>query len=199
MARSNSAPSLTAIRGLLKAADYVWFRKPYSVNVVGYRTADLQTNTFNDWMTLSWLDDCGMWFFRRWPITTDPGVYWRVNPMNVNGCGILKTGQYRGLWKLGMFKGRYEALVQAGECTLWRDNDKNATIDLTGAEQTGRFGIACHRASEHRTSHKVSRWSAGCQVFADPDQYDEFLAIVRYSMRVFGPTVSYTLVEERQK
>jgi len=198
MAKSKHSkpPTLTMIRNLMKKNDYVWFSKPFSVNVVGYRTADINSNTFNDWMTVSWNDGQGMWFFRRWPITTDPGVYYREHPMNVKGTAILKPGQWRGLWKLGTFKGRYEALLQVGPCVVYRDNDKSATIELDGAEDMGRFGICCHRASSSRTSQTVDRWSAGCQVFSDPDFFDEFLAIVRYSMRAFGPTISYTLLCE---
>ncbi len=195
--RKSKAPTLTIIRNLMKKHEHVWFKKPFSVNVVGYRTADTNSNTFNDWMTVSWLDDNGMWFFRRWPITTDPGTYYREHPMNSKGTAVLKCGQYRGMWALGMFKGQYQALLQVGPCTVWRDNDKNETIDIDGAsEDYGRFGICGHRASASRTSTVVDRWSAGCQVFADPDNFDEFLAIVRYSMRTFGPKVSYTLLAE---
>lgn len=191
-------PTLTVIRSKMADAGHVWFSKPLSVNVVGYRTKDLQANTFNDWMTVSWLDEHDMWFFRRWPCTTDPGVYWRKDPMNRNGTAIVKPDQYRAMWKLGLFRGRYEALVQNAKCTVWRDNDKNETIDVgpDQKEQTGRFGICCHRAGDSRIAKKVNRFSAGCQVLPDPNHFDEFMAIIRMSMAVFGPTVSYSLVTE---
>ena len=193
--QKQQAPTLTKIRRAMKDNDYVWFTREYSVNIVGVRSKDLQANTFNDWMTVSWLDDAGMWFYRRWHITTDPGVYWRENPMNSAGTGILKASQYRGLWKLGMFRGAYEALVQAGNCTLWRDDSRDSTLELYGEEQTGRFGICAHRASINGST-KVGRWSAGCQVFADPNDFAEFLAIVKHSIARHGSTVSYTLLEE---
>lgn len=193
-------PSLTVIKNKVVSGGHVWFHKPYSVNVVGFRTKDMQSNTFNDWLTVSWLDEHGMWFFRRWPATTDPGLYWRKKPMNSKGTAVLKADmQYRGMWKLGVFRGLYEALVQSGTCTVWRDNDRNETIDIQPGvtrEDVGRFGICMHRASSSKTSKSVGRWSAGCQVIADPDHFDECMAIIRMSMRLHGPTVSYTLVKE---
>jgi hypothetical protein len=53
--------------------------KPYNLNIVGLRTADMTPNTFNDWEFVFWKYR-GSWEGMKFPITTDPGLYYLKNP-----------------------------------------------------------------------------------------------------------------------
>ena len=35
------------------------------------------------------------------PSTTDPGTYYREDPMNVRGTAVMQPEQYRGVYKIG--------------------------------------------------------------------------------------------------
>lgn len=166
--------------------------KPLNLNYIGIRDTS-GVNKFNDYLVLFWKYK-GQWssFYR--PATTDPGTYWLNNPMNVEGTAILKEGQHRGAWKLGKHKG-YEALVQRKEVTVIRDGNKDGILDLdSGYEETGFFGINHHRANAKNESTQVDKWSAGCQVTADPHLYDVFIKLCQESAEVWGEGLTYTLL-----
>lgn len=165
--------------------------KPLNLNYVGIRDTS-GVNKFNDWLVLFWKYK-GQWssFYR--PATTDPGTYWLNNPMNVEGTAILKEDQYRGAWKLGKHKG-YDALVQKKEVTVIRDGNKDGILDLAGYEETGFFGINHHRANAKNESTQVDKWSAGCQVTADPHLYDIFIQLCKESQEIWGEGLTYTLL-----
>ena len=167
--------------------------KAFNLNYVGIRDAS-SVGQFNDWLVLFWKHN-SQWnsFIRKG--TTDPGTYYLNNPMNVDGTAILKEGQHKGAWKLGKHQGKYEALVQRKPVTVIRDFDRDSELDLdSGVEKTGMFGINHHRANSKRESTVVGKWSAGCQVTADPHEYDVFLSICKESFELYGNAISYTLL-----
>jgi hypothetical protein len=170
--------------------------KPYNLNIVGVRNSSAVPNYFDDQMYLIWKHR-GVWNVKMFAITTDPGTYWLMNPMMVQGTAILKEGQYLGLWKLGLHKG-YEALVQSAPCTVIRDVNRNNRLDFNGPEEAGFFGINCHKATSRGVSETVDKWSAGCQVHPDSQKYDSaFMAIIKEGLSIWGERVSYTLLNER--
>lgn len=178
---------------------YAFFDKgDYNLNIVGFRTEDDRSNLFNDWICLAFRQNDIPHLF-VFAATTDPGVYWRKHPMNVDGTAILKPGQYPGAFHIGKHQGKYEALVQRGPMTVYRDNDKDDQLD-TGPgvqEQTGLFGINLHRASMMNAPGEIGKWSAGCQVIADGADFDLFMAIARRAARDWPAKFTYTLLDER--
>ena len=118
--------------------------------------------------------------------------------MNVKGTAILVPGQYRGSHKIGLHRGKYKALVQTGgRVCVYRDNNKDDILDMDPAtEQDGYFGINLHKAGSHST--EVDKWSAGCQVWANADDFAAFMAIVEKSAETYGPQFTYTLIDEPQ-
>ena len=182
---------------VLKEKDYAVFEedsKKFNLNIVGIRTNDQQSNRFNDGMVIFWRY-LGRWNSIGFPITTDPGTYWRKNPMNVKGTAILKEGQHKGMWKVGKHKG-YPALQQNKPCTVIRDNNEDNILDFNGEEDFGHFGINQHKAGHNST--QVDKWSAGCQVWANADDFAAFMAIVEKSAETYGPQFTYTLIDEPQ-
>jgi len=187
-----------AISGAVKARGGIIFEDPagYDLNIVGIRSNDTEANTFNDFLTISYrLKD--QWVFFAFPATTDPGLYWRRNPMNVSGTAIIVPGQYRGAYSIGRHKG-YPALRQTGELAVWRDANKDRVLDM-GSEiptEIGHFGCNIHRANSDHASAQVDKWSAGCQVVQDPTHFMFFMELCETAAASFGNSFTYTLITE---
>ncbi len=169
----------------------------YDLNLIGIRSKTRKANEFDDLMTCTYKEG-GRWVTRYWPCTTDPGAYWLENPSRVSGTAILAPGQYRGAYRLGKHRGRYEALCQSGKVMVFRDSNKDEILDTSADTiEEGYFGINIHRANSKRKSVPVEKWSAGCQVIADPSDYAELILLAHTQIDKRGfKTFTYTLIEE---
>lgn len=189
---------LSWILNKMHESGYVVFKKdhiPYNLNIVGIRSASREANAFDD--HIAWFYKYkGTWTFRVYKATTDPGLYYLNHPTNVHGTAILKAGQYRSAYQLGMHRNRYLALKQVRPVTVIRDTDTDNSLDLSaGKQQTGIFGINIHRGSAQSESPLVNRWSAGCQVIADPVNFNEFIEVCKKARHQWGASFTYTLLE----
>jgi len=182
----------------LKKHDHPLFKGDYNLNLIGVRSNDADANSFNDVLVVLYEID-GKQEFHVFKMTTDPGIYYRETPINVNGTAVLVPGHYKSCWKVGAHRGQYYALVQRGEMAVYRDNnhDKNLDKDSDSIE-TGLFGINLHRANKNQSSLQVDKWSAGCQVMSDPDDFDFVMGLVNESAKIYGDKFSYTLLTEDQ-
>ena len=176
--------------------------KGYDVNIVGVRNSKTKgrvTNAFDDTLTISYKID-GEWQYHEFNCTTDPGSHWVENLLNEKGVAILKPNQYRGSHKLDFHQGRYLALRQKSDVTVYRDNDRDNNYDLNESKtDTGIFGINIHRVTGRSggKSIRVDKWSAGCQVIADNDDWHTFLGICQSAREIHGNSFSYTLIESK--
>ena len=177
--------------------------KGYDVNIIGIRNSETKgrvTNAFDDLMTIAYKLD-GEWQYHEFNCTTDPGSAYMDNPILENtGCAILKPGQYRGSHKIRLHGGKYTALGQKKDVTVYRDNDRDNNYDLDESKtDTGLFGINIHRATGRKggKSTRVDKWSAGCQVIADNNDWHEFLDICQSAREIHGNSFSYTLIESK--
>ena len=191
------------IESTIKSKGYSWFdQKDYNLNIVGVRnssTGDEVTNSFDDKITLSYKVD-GEWRFHSFDCTTDPGRYWVENIMRVEGVACLKAGQYSGAYAIGLHRGKYDALRQQRNVTVYRDSNKDGCYDLDDDNtQTGLFGINIHRATARagKTSTQVDKWSAGCQVIAANEDWNEFIEVCYKARDVWGNNFTYTLIESK--
>ena len=194
------------IETAVKAKGYKWFEDPsnkgYDVNIVGVRnnkTKGRVTNAFDDHITISYKLD-GEWYFECFKCTTDPGTHWVENIMREEGVAILKPGQYRGSHKLRLHQGKYMALGQQKPVKVYRDNNRDGKYDLIEESvQEGLFGINIHRATGRSggTSTRVDKWSAGCQVIANNDDWHCFLDICQTAREIWGNNFTYTLIESK--
>ena len=117
----------------------------------------------------------------------------------MSGTAILVPGQYRGAYRLDKHQGRYEALCQReGKVKVFRDSNKDKILDMDpDTIEEGFFGINIHRANARRESPEVQKWSAGCQVIADPSDYAELILLAHTQVDKRGfKTFTYTLIEE---
>ena len=190
------------IEAAVKAKGYKWFEdvndKGYDVNIVGVRNNETKgrvTNAFDDHITISYKID-GEWQFHCYKCTTDPGKHWVENIMRKEGVAVLKPGQYRGSHKIRLHAGKYPALGQQRDVTVYRDNNKDDVLDFDCGTQSGLFGINCHRSNQNVISTNVDKWSAGCQVFENPKDFSLFMDICNKAANNWGNKFSYTLLLE---
>ena len=175
----------------------------YDVNIIGIRnsaTKNKVTNKFDDTITLSYKDENGEWNYHEFDCTTDPGTHWVENVMNDKGVAILKPNQYRSSHKLRLHAGKYLALGQQNKVTVYRDDNRDDNYDLNESKtDTGLFGINIHRATGRagKKSTQVNKWSAGCQVIADNDDWHCFLDICQSAREIWGNNFTYTLIESK--
>lgn len=180
---------------ILKSKGYSYFTNGiYNLNIIGVRSKDSKesVNVFNDTLVLIYTAEDGK-HIEVFPITTDPGLYYLKNNLSIKGCAILKEGQVRGGWQIGLHQGKYKALVQKKPVTVYRDSNKDSKLDFVN-EETGMFGINIHKSGESST--QVDRWSAGCQVFARVKDFNKFMNLVQKGNNKYGNSFTYTLINE---
>ena len=189
---------LDMIQATLQEKGFKIFTRPFELNIVGVRANSIQPNSFDDHITVFFKGNDGKWQFHQFPATTDPGTYWLQNPMNPQGTAILKHGQYLNSHRIGLHRGKYLAVVQQRPITVIRDYERNASLDLVnGKEQTGLFGINIHHAAINGTTKSVDKYSAGCQVFANINDFNVFMQLAQKHKQVYGNNFTYTLIDER--
>lgn len=163
---------------------YKWF----DFQIVGVRSKADAPDKFDDLIgliegnTITWFTG-----------TTNPGVHWLKNLLNPKGAALLKPNQYVNTWKLDLHQGKYLALCQRKNVVVYRDGDKDDFAEETAVTETGLFGINIHRANANLVSQLVDRYSAGCQVLNNPQDFDYLIKRCKASnLKDF----TYTLLKE---
>lgn len=185
---------------ILAAMDRNGYRfDEHGINLVGVRntlTGERDKDTFNDQLAILFYQERRP-ILLTMPMTTDPGRAWRVAPITEAGTAILVPGQYPDLWRIGSHRGSHTALVQNAPCEVYRDSTGDAGLDFDElTTERGQFGINLHRTAINHTPKLVDRWSAGCQVIADYDDFSLAMALCRKADRAGQKTFTYTLLEE---
>lgn len=166
-----------------------WFRGPYNLNLLGFRAPADGTNLFDDCFAVAGEDDAGRPFFKRYRCTTDPGRKSLDHPTRVAGTFTLAPQRVKGMWEIGLHKGKYPALHQAPGAILygWRGSDRTKLYH--DAE-----GINCHHAAG---ATRVDWYSAGCQTLQLTKSLDEVLTLCRLQIarKPSAKTFSYELID----
>ncbi len=183
---------IAALTGL----GYRVFHRPFELNIVGIRSKSNIPNIFNDVINVLYKDGAGTWQLYTFSATTDPGTYWLQNPMNPQGTAILREGQYLNSHIIGMHRNKYLALVQRSPVTVIRDITRDGTLDFSGNEDRGLFGINIHRAMQQGVTKVIDKFSAGCQVFSDVADFNSFMAMCAKHRQLYGNSFTYTLLHE---
>lgn len=189
---------LSRIKEILKEYGFVLYTRPYELNIVGLRSKSVQSNAFDDEIHVFYKKPDGKWDYHIFPATTDPGTFWLNNPSYPQGTAILAQGQNVDAYAIGKHRGMYEALVQQKPVTVIRDYDRDAILDFkNGTRQTGSFGINIHRAQSSGPTRSIDKYSAGCQVFKNVDDFLAFMELCRQHAKLYGNKFSYTLIDFR--
>ena len=156
-------------------------------------------NKFDDALVVIYRDRKRNWEVRSYSITTDPGKIWQEKPMNSKGCAILVPDQYRGVYKIdGHGVTGYPAMCQRrGNVKVFRDPDRDHEHDRdAGTIDEGMFGINIHRSRKYGEADLVNSYSAGCQVFKNTTDFNDFMKLANKSADKFGNAFTYTLISE---
>ena len=190
-------------RKTLQSKGYAFFglenKAAYNVNIIGVRSDEDIFNKFDDALVVIYRDRNKNWEVRSYSITTDPGKIWQEKPMNSKGCAILVPDQYRGVYKIdGHGVTGYPAMCQRlGNVKVFRDPDRDHEHDRdAGTIDEGMFGINIHRSRKYGEADLVNSYSAGCQVFKNTTDFNDFMKLANKSADKFGNSFTYTLISE---
>lgn len=196
-------PTIEKIHEVMVKAGMVVFTTPYSVTLGGIRTKDNSSNKFNDWLFASFYDHKGDLYSIIEAGTTDAGLYYRENPINIKGTAIIQHGvQHRGVYQyqnpkdnpdLPGHKGK-EAFRQIKDMKYWRDADRDIYLEFDGEEEVGNNSTNGHDMGT--TGNNVDKWSAGCWG-APEETMDLLYAMARDQIKNgLGDKLSYAMLHE---
>lgn len=170
----------------------------YNLNIIGIRSNTARLDEFGCQLMITWKIN-GVWHDVSYRITTYPGRYYLIDKLlNPAGCAILVPGQYRNIYAIRLHNGKYNALCQTyGKVRVFRDKDRNRNFGLDiNTIVSGEFGINIHNSPDKKTTLRVGAYSAGCQVFADDNEFNDFMRHLYKSADNFGNKFTYTLINE---
>lgn len=187
---------------LFKKKGYAYFTNGnFNLNIIGVRADNNHkvTNLYDDIIVVIYRDGRGQLTRDLYNITTEPGAYFMTKKLgNSKGTAILVPGQYRSTWKLDLHRGKYKALCQRKPVKVYRDGNFNSVYDLNPEKiDTGLFGINIHRSNEAWTRNTIDQYSAGCQVFNNPNDFQSFIRTCEKQRTLYGNSFTYTLIDEK--
>lgn len=200
--------TIEKVRDVILDKKYRWFETGfYNLNIIGVRSTTSESNKFDDRLLVIFRDRNSQMVMKEYPITTDPGKPWLLKPMDPGGTAVMVPGQYPGAYMIGIHgrskpaSRRYKALEQCGKIAYVRDNNRDSLIDTSLYKDPTKvfWGILktnIHRSSRFTLQRMVETYSAGCQVFQDPKQFDEFMDICEKARDLHDNRFTYTLLEE---
>eukprot|EP00899_Mesostigma_viride_P016521 jgi/Mesvir1/24870/Mv22103-RA.1 len=165
------------------------------MNIFGVRFNSTTVDKFDDYICVAFRDSRGVMVLKRWKGTTDPGLHYLMSPLEAKGTAILVPGQYRGAYTVGMHTKLYAALTQTRPVKVWRDNNRDAALDMGGKVDLGKYKINIHRSDPYCQAYAVGKHSAGCQVFMRVLDFQELMTLVHEGSK-WGKTYTYTLLTE---
>jgi hypothetical protein len=81
---------------------------------------------------------------------------------------------------------------------VYRDKNKDDKYNRIPEDITqGIYGINIHRSSPTGSSNLVNKWSAGCQVLQDVNDFNELMHIAHLALGKYGNSFTYTLLESK--
>ena len=171
----------------------------YDLNIIGIRNViDPKDNRFDDQIVIAYRCN-GKWITETAAFTTDPGAYW-LTKEDYRDCAVyMHPQQARGAYKIGSHRG-YKALRQIRSVRFWRDGDKSFSPRYGGPIFKDMIGLNIHRSSKKEGgSLYVDRWSAGCQVFQNNNDFERFLELCELQISSLGyRTFTYTLITNKE-
>lgn len=188
---------LSRIRGILRRKGYEIYTRPFELNIVGLRSKHTKPNRFDDEIHIFYKTNKRKWNYHLFKATTDPGTYWLNNPAYPQGTAILKEGQYKQAYAIGLHQNRYKALVQVRPVLVIRDFDRDSILDFKSDRIEKGSGINIHHASSKGKTLYVDKYSAGCQVFQSAEDFQLFMLLCENHRELYGNVFTYTLIDFR--
>ena len=156
-------PTIEEIHEVMLENGMKVFTTPFDCTLGLIRTIDNKSGKFNDWIFMSHPTDNGGINSIIVPGTTDAGLYYRLNPINIDGTAIIQHGkQFHGAFthmEKGGHKGQ-EAFRQTGGIDYWRDINRDEYLDFTNPKEDKIYNTNGHDMGT--VGNNVGKWSAGC-------------------------------------
>lgn len=197
-------PTLDEITRVMTAKGYKLYKGQKKgergLNLVGIRRKTASPDKFDDTIAIFFLIP-GAADVMYFSITTDPSPHYLKHPINSAGTAILKEGQYIDTHKVSMHSppggNKHMAVCQRlGNVIVFRDKNKDGKLNFVNP-QSGTFGINIHKGPLNGDwDTKSPNYSAGCQVFADADDFKIFLDRCKKEAADVKNVFSYTLLNE---
>lgn len=171
------------------------------VTLIGIRKrGSYVSNKFDDFMVMYWSEG-GKEQTRIYKITTEPGAILqkKLSKYNQDGIAMMAEGQYVDMYIHGQHN-KYDALRQNKAAYFyrqkWPETGGKYTFDQS-KKIFAAIGANIHRAAETYESTTIFNWSEGCQVFANPTEFKQFLDICKaFTQKYNQKNFTYTLVNE---
>jgi hypothetical protein len=181
-------PTFDKIKALYAKKGYFWSD---IINIFGIRKVNGKVNEYDDLIGVCFNNGTG-WDFFCFIATTEPGLDYLIDPMNPAGTSVVALGQHKNVWALGLHQNRKDrpSLVQVGTFEIYRDNNKDAVIDLINPQFATGKGINLHWSFAPKGTKRVGKSSAGCQVVLNEAAMERILDFAR---RSGNKTFTYTL------
>ena len=189
-------------------------KKEFALNILGIRSNSRESLYFDDYLVvfrkckkpnnISIITSTFLRIYEQgylldiYNITTNPGTPNLLKPINKKGAGILAEGQYPNVYAKGLHKD-YPALIQIGTFKVYRDNNKDDKFDLDSKtlEIAVNTGFNIHRASKWKIAEIIGLYSAGCQVFQNPFDFEtKFMWTIDEAIKEGFKFFTYTLINE---
>lgn len=125
--------NIRLIKSVAEKNNFVVFEnnsKPFNLNIWAIRNNNRVAGAFDDTLLVFYKNAKGSWIFHDFKVTTDPSEISLLKRKVTRGVAIVRKGQYRNCWELGLHKGSYPALVQRGNLTVIRDFNKDNILDI---------------------------------------------------------------------
>jgi len=152
------------------------------INMFGIQNENkMNEDVINDWICIADNKTKIIYKFRG---STNPGIYYTNHLINskLKGVAHIANGYHPKVYVVGFHKGKYEAMVQRGaKIRIWRDVDKDFKKSTKDIVCKGWFGTNIHKMSDWKVLTRIGRYSAGCQIIADPKEFRQFMSIVKAS------------------
>lgn len=190
-------PTIKEIRTVMLKLRMAVFTKPFDMTLGAVRTKDNKANTFNDWLFMFYYDATGKLCGIVEKGTTDAGLYYRMNPMQIDGTAIIQHDvQHRGAYtymEVGGHKGQ-EAFRQTSDMLYWRDANRDVYLNFTGRTIRAIFNTNGHDMGS--VGNLVNQWSAGCWG-STQKVMDKFYLLAKLQIKYgLGAKFSFALLHE---
>lgn len=190
-------PTILKVKNVMLLLGMKVFTRPFDMNLGGVRTSDNSADTFNDWLFMFYHDENGNLCGTVEAGTTDAGLYYRLNPIHVNGTAIIMHSvQHKGAYTY-MEKGGHngqEAFRQTGNMKYWRDSDRDKYLEFDGVEEEAIYNTNGHDMGT--VGVKVHNWSAGCWGSVQKVM-DKFYLLAKLQMKNgLGAKFTFTMLHE---
>jgi hypothetical protein len=171
------------IKGLLKRRGFELFTKPFELNIVGLRNKNPKTA---DEIHVFYKINERNWNYHIYEGITDPVVLLQGKTDSL----LLKEGQYRDCYSIGLYHDKVKALIQGKPVTVLKNYNRDSFL-AEGKSVTGLFQIDIIPASA------VEKTDRSSQLLLGDENFKEVMSLCEKHRELYGNSFTYSLIDFR--